>query len=190
VVKVGDTKPQSVDIRVLAATNRDLEAAIKEGSFREDLYYRLNVVNLHLPPLRERGDDIAILAKFLLTKYAAEFGAPVRGFTPKALEAMHGYDWPGNVRQLENRIKKAIVLADKTLIGAEDLDLGGDRQRAIVPLTQAREDFTRQYILQVLERNGGNRTRTARELGVDPRTVFRYLERDPDAPEPGGPAGG
>ncbi len=190
VVKVGDTKPQSVDIRVLAATNRDLEAAIKEGSFREDLYYRLNVVNLHLPPLRERGDDIAILAKFLLTKYAAEFGAPVRGFTPKALEAMHGYDWPGNVRQLENRIKKAIVLADKTLIGAEDLDLGGDRQRAIVPLTQAREDFTRRYILQVLERNGGNRTRTARELGVDPRTVFRYLERDPDAPEPGGPAGG
>jgi transcriptional regulator with GAF, ATPase, and Fis domain len=190
VVKVGDTKPQSVDIRVLAATNRDLEAAIKEGTFREDLYYRLNVVNLHLPPLRERGDDIAILAKFLLNKYAAEFGAPVKGFTPKALEAMHGYDWPGNVRQLENRIKKAIVLADKTLIGAEDLDLGGDQQRAIVPLTQAREDFTRKYILEVLERNGGNRTRTARDLGVDPRTVFRYLEREPDAPEPGGPAEG
>ena len=190
VVKVGDTKPQSVDIRVLAATNRDLEAAIKEGAFREDLYYRLNVVNLHLPPLRERGDDIAILAKFLLNKYAAEFGAPVKGFTPKALEAMHGYDWPGNVRQLENRIKKAIVLADKTLIGAEDLDLGGDQQRAIVPLTQAREDFTRKYILEVLERNGGNRTRTARDLGVDPRTVFRYLEREPDAPEPGGPAEG
>jgi len=190
VVKVGDTKPQSVDIRVLAATNRDLEASIKEGTFREDLYYRLNVVNLHLPPLRERGDDIAILAKFLLNKYAAEFGAPVKGFTPKALEAMHGYDWPGNVRQLENRIKKAIVLADKILIGAEDLDLGGDQQRAIVPLTQAREDFTRKYILEVLERNGGNRTRTARDLGVDPRTVFRYLEREPDAPEPGGAAEG
>jgi transcriptional regulator with GAF, ATPase, and Fis domain len=190
VVKVGDTKSQSVDIRVLAATNRDLEAAIKEGSFREDLYYRLNVVNLHLPPLRERGDDIAILGKFLLNKYAAEFGAPVKGFTPKALEAMHDYDWPGNVRQLENRIKKAIVLADKTLIGPDDLDLGGDQQRAVVPLTQAREDFTRNYILQVLERNGGNRTRTARDLGVDPRTVFRYLERDPDAPEPGGPAEG
>jgi transcriptional regulator with GAF, ATPase, and Fis domain len=190
VVKVGDTKSQSVDIRVLAATNRDLEAAIKEGTFREDLYYRLNVVNLHLPPLRERGDDIAILGKFLLNKYAAEFGAPVKGFTPKALEAMHDYDWPGNVRQLENRIKKAIVLADKTLIGPDDLDLGGDQQRAVVPLTQAREDFTRNYILQVLERNGGNRTRTARDLGVDPRTVFRYLERDPDAPEPGGPAEG
>jgi transcriptional regulator with GAF, ATPase, and Fis domain len=189
VVKVGDTKPQSVDIRVLAATNRDLETSIKESTFREDLYYRLNVVNLHLPPLRERGDDVVILAKFLLNKYTIEFGAAVKGFTPKALEAMRNYDWPGNVRQLENRIKKAIVLADKTLIGPEDLDLGADQQRAVVPLTQAREDFTRQYILEVLDRNGGNRTRTARDLGVDPRTVFRYLERDPDAPDPGGPAG-
>jgi len=189
VVKVGDTKPQSVDIRVLSATNRDLEASIKEGTFREDLYYRLNVVNLHLPPLRERGDDIVILAKFLLNKYAAEFGSPVKGFTPKAIEAMQTYDWPGNIRQLENRIKKAIVLADKTLIGSEDLDLDGEQPRAVVPLTQAREDFTRRYILQVLERNGGNRTRTARDLGVDPRTVFRYLEREPEAPEPGGAAG-
>jgi transcriptional regulator with GAF, ATPase, and Fis domain len=190
VVKVGDTKPQAIDIRVLAATNRNLEASIKEGSFRDDLYYRLNVVNLHLPPLRERGDDVVILAKFLLNKYAAEFGAPVKGFTPKAIEAIRNHDWPGNVRQLENRIKKAIVLADKTLIGPEDLDLGGDPQRAIVPLAQAREEFTRRYILEVLERNGGNRTRTAHDLGVDPRTVFRYLERDPDAPEPGGAAEG
>ena len=190
VVKVGDTKPESVDIRVLAATNRDLDVSIKEGTFREDLYYRLNVVNLHLPPLRERGNDIAILAKYLLKKYAAEFDAKVNGFTPKALEAMRNYDWPGNVRQLENRIKKAIVLADKTLIGPDDLDLGAGQQRAVVPLTQAREDFTRSYILEVLERNGGNRTRTARDLGVDPRTVFRYLEREPDAPEPGQPAEG
>ena len=190
VVKGGDTKPQHVDIRVLSATNRDLEEGIKDSSFREDLYYRLNVVNLHLPPLRDRGDDITILAKYLLNKYAAEFDAAVKGFTPKALEAMHDYDWPGNVRQLENRIKKAIVLADKTLIGPDDLDLGGEVQRAVVPLSQAREDFTRKYILEVLERNGGNRTRTARDLGVDPRTVFRYLEREPDAPEPGGPAEG
>ncbi len=190
VVKVGDTKPRSVDIRVIAATNRELEACIKEGTFREDLYYRLNVVNLHLPPLRERGDDIVILAKFLLKKYATEFGATVKGFTPKALAAMRDYDWPGNVRQLENRLKKAIVLADKTLIGVDDLDLGGDQRRTVVPLAQAREDFTRQYILDILERNGGNRTRTARDLGVDPRTVFRYLEREPDAPDPGGAAEG
>ncbi|MGB7477372.1 MAG: helix-turn-helix domain-containing protein, partial [Polyangiales bacterium] len=100
------------------------------------------------------------------------------------------YDWRGNVRQLENRIKKAIVLSDKTLIGPDDLDLGGDQQRAVIPLTQAREEFTRTYILEVLERNGGNRTRTARDLGVDPRTIFRYLEREPDAPDPGGAAEG
>ena len=190
VIRVGDTKPQSVDIRVLAATNRDLEECIQDGTFREDLYYRLNVVNIHLPPLRERGEDVVLLAKFLLKKYATEFDAVVKGFTPKALQALRDYDWPGNVRQLENRIKKSIVLADKTLIGVEDLDLQREPRRAVVPLGQAREDFTRQYILEVLERNGGNRTRTARDLGVDPRTVFRYLEREPDAPDPGGGAEG
>ena len=186
VVKVGDTKPQPVDIRIVAATNRNLEESTKEGSFREDLYYRLNVVNLHLPPLRERGDDVVVIAKFLLKKYDAEFGGKVKGFTPRALQAMRQYDWPGNVRQLENRIKKAIVLADKTLIGPEDLDLGEEASRTAVPLSQAREEFTRRYILEVLERNGGNRTRAAKQLGVDPRTVFRYLEREPNAPEPGG----
>ena len=127
-----------------------------------------------------------MIAKFLLKKYDAEFGGKVKGFTPRALQAMRQYDWPGNVRQLENRIKKAIVLADKTLIGPEDLDLGEEASRTAVPLSQAREEFTRRYILEVLERNGGNRTRAAKQLGVDPRTVFRYLEREPNAPEPGG----
>jgi len=186
VIKVGDNKRESVDIRVVAATNRELETEIKQGNFREDLFYRLNVVNLHLPPLRERGDDVVVIAKFLLGKYAREYEANVKGFTPGALEAMQRYDWPGNVRQLENRIKKAVVLADKTLVGPEDLDLRPENLKAIVPLSQAREDFTRRYILEVLERNNGNRTKTARDLGVDPRTIFRYLEREPDAPEPGG----
>lgn len=190
VVKVGDHRPQRVDIRVIAATNRDLEASIREGSFREDLFYRLNVINLHLPPLRERGDDVIVLAKFLLAKYATEMNAAVKGFTPKAVEALRTYDWPGNVRQLENRIKKAVVLADKTLIGPEDMDLSAERRARIVPLSQAREDFTRRYIVEALERTGGNRTAAAKELGVDPRTVFRYLEREPEAPEPGGSTSG
>jgi transcriptional regulator with GAF, ATPase, and Fis domain len=190
VVKVGDHRPQRVDIRVVAATNRDLEASIREGSFREDLFYRLNVINLHLPPLRERGDDVIVIAKFLLAKYATEMNAAVKGFTPKAVEALRTYDWPGNVRQLENRIKKAVVLADKTLIGPEDMDLSAERQARIVPLSQAREDFTRRYIVDALERTGGNRTAAAKELGVDPRTVFRYLEREPEAPEPGGSTSG
>ncbi len=184
VIKVGDTKPEEVDIRVVAATNRDLEEEIQKGNFREDLYYRLNVVNLHLPPLRERGDDVVLLAKYMLQKYSEEFSSKVKGFTPNALIAIRKYDWPGNVRQLENRIKKAIVLCDKTLIGPEDLDLFAEALKPIQTLAQAREDFQRRYILEVLERNNGNRTKTARDLGVDPRTIFRYLEREPDAPEP------
>ncbi|MEM6955841.1 MAG: sigma-54-dependent Fis family transcriptional regulator, partial [Myxococcota bacterium] len=184
VVKVGDNKPASVDIRIVAATNRELENEIREGTFREDLYYRLNVVNLHLPPLRERGDDVTVIAKYLLQKYADEYAVNVKGFTPGALQAMQRYSWPGNVRQLENRIKKALVLADKTLVGPEDLDLARD-ETPVLALSEAREDFTRRYILRVLEQNNGNRTKTARDLGVDPRTVFRYLERAQDAPEPG-----
>jgi transcriptional regulator with GAF, ATPase, and Fis domain len=184
--KVGDTKVDRVDIRVVAATNRDLEEEIKKGSFREDLFYRLNVVNLHLPPLRARGDDTILLAKFLLQKFAEELNPKVKGFTPNALIAIRKYEWPGNVRQLENRLKKAIVLCEKTLVGPEDLDLFAEALAPIMTLTQAREDFQRRYILEVLERNNGNRTKTARDLGVDPRTIFRYLEREPDAPSPGG----
>jgi transcriptional regulator with GAF, ATPase, and Fis domain len=186
VMKVGDTKSEQVDIRVIAATNRDLELEIKKGAFREDLFYRLNVVNLHLPALRDRGDDTIVIAKFFLHKYADEFGARVKGFTPGALSAIRKYDWPGNIRQLENRIKKAIVLCEKTLVGPEDMDLFPEALQAVVPLTEAREEFQRRYILEVLERNNGNRTKTARDLGVDPRTIFRYLEREPDAPDPGG----
>jgi transcriptional regulator with GAF, ATPase, and Fis domain len=186
VVKVGDSKPERCDIRVVAATHRNLDERIKTGEFREDLYYRLNVVNLHLPPLRERGDDVLVIAKFLLAKYSVEYASKVKGFTPNALIAMRKYSWPGNVRQLENRIKKALVLCDRSLIGPEDLDLFPEALEPIMALTQAREDFQRRYILEVLERNNGNRTKTARDLGVDPRTIFRYLEREPDAPEPGG----
>jgi transcriptional regulator with GAF, ATPase, and Fis domain len=186
VVKVGDGKPERVDIRVVAATHRNLEERIAAGEFREDLYYRLNVVNLHLPALRERGDDVLVIAKFLLAKYADEYGNKIKGFTPNALIAMRKYSWPGNVRQLENRIKKALVLCERSLIGPEDLDLFPEALEPIMSLAQAREDFQRRYILEVLERNNGNRTKTARDLGVDPRTIFRYLEREPDAPDPAG----
>ncbi len=185
VMKVGDTKQEEVDIRVIAATNRDLLEEIKRNAFREDLFYRLNVVNLHLPPLRERGEDVVMIAKVFLQKYGAEYGANIKGFTPNALIAIRKYEWPGNIRQLENRIKKAVVLADKTLIGPEDLDLFPEALATTVPLSEAREEFTRRYILEVLARNNGNRTKTARDLGVDPRTIFRYLEREPDAPSPG-----
>ncbi len=185
VTKVGDSKPERVDIRVIAATHRDLEEEIHKGGFREDLYYRLNVVNVFLPPIRDRGDDVLVIARYLLHKFATELGSSVRGFTPNALIAVRKYDWPGNVRQLENRIKKALVLCDRSLIGPEDLDLNPDSVQSIVPLDKAKEDFQRRYILEVLERNNGNRTKTARDLGVDPRTIFRYLEKEGGPPPSG-----
>ena len=178
VTKVGDSRPEEVDIRILAATNRDLAAEIEKGSFREDLFYRLRVVAIHLPPLREREDDSVMIAKYLLKKYATQQESHVRGFTPHAIEAIRKYAWPGNIRQLENRIKKALVLCDKGLIGAEDLDLAVEGIGQIQPLSVARDGFTRKYILDILALNGGNRAKTARDLGVDPRTVFRYLERE------------
>jgi transcriptional regulator with GAF, ATPase, and Fis domain len=185
VVRVGDNRPEPVDIRVLAATNRNLESDIRTNRFREDLFYRLNVVNIHLPPLRDRGDDILVLAKYLLQKYTAEFTSQVKGFSPNAVIALKKFGWPGNIRQLENHIKKACVLADKSLLGPDDLGLSSDVLPAILPLADAKEKFQREYINQVLELNNGNRTKTARDLGVDPRTIFRHLEKEDDVPDGG-----
>jgi transcriptional regulator with GAF, ATPase, and Fis domain len=178
VVKVGDTTAESVDIRVLAATNRDLEVEIKAGRFREDLYYRLNVVHLHLPPLRDRGDDVVVLARYMVSRYAPEYGGRVKGLTPNAIAAIKRHRWPGNIRELENRIKKAVVLSDKALLGPEDLDISADELPTILPLADAKEKFQREYINEILALNDGNRTKTARDLGVDPRTVFRHLEKE------------
>jgi transcriptional regulator with GAF, ATPase, and Fis domain len=188
VFRVGDSKPEKVDIRIVAATNRNLDEEIRVGNFREDLYYRLNVINIWLPPLRDRGDDVLIIAKVLLSKYADELVSQVKGFSPGALAAVKKYAWPGNIRQLENRIKKALVLCEKTLLSAEDLDLGPAAEVPIMPLEKAKEDFQRRYVLEALERNNGNRTQTARDLGVDPRTIFRYLEKEQN-PMPSGAGG-
>jgi transcriptional regulator with GAF, ATPase, and Fis domain len=177
VTRVGDSRPEPVDLRVVAATNKVLEQEIERGTFREDLYYRLNVVAIQLPPLRERGDDVVVLGKYFLQTSAREFGARVRGFTPAALVAMKKYAWPGNVRELENRVKKAVVLADRALVSAEDLDLSPEVLEPTVPLAQATREFQKRYVNDVLERNAGNRTKTAKDLGVDPRTIFRHLER-------------
>ncbi len=178
VVRVGDNTVEPVDIRVIAATNRKLEQEIKAGRFREDLYYRLNVVNLHLPPLRDRGEDIVVLARYLLSRHAAELQSKVKGFSPSALSAMKRHGWPGNIREMENRIKKAVVLSDKAMLGAEDMGLGSGDLPTILSLADAKEKFQRDYINEILALNSGNRTQTARDLDVDPRTVFRHLEKD------------
>ena len=184
VMKVGGTKSEPVDIRLVSATNRDLDRCIQEGTFREDLYYRLNVINLHLPPLRDRGDDVVAIAEIVLKSSAKEMNVDVKGFTPKAVAAIRSYAWPGNVRELENKLKKALVLADTSLLGVEDLGLESEDELPMASLTDAREEFSRRYVLEALGRNGGNRAKTAHELGVDPRTVFRYLERQSDEESP------
>ncbi len=180
VYKVGDHRGEPVDIRVVTATNKVLEDEVKRGAFREDLYYRLNVVAIQLPPLRERGEDVVVLAKYFLQKLAEEFNAKARSFSPGAIVALKKYGWPGNIRELENRIKKAVVLADKLMIGADDLDLQPENLDPIMPLAQAKEEFQKRYINEVLGRNSGNRTKTAKDLGVDPRTIFRHLEKEAD----------
>ena len=190
VVKVGDTRPESVDIRVVAATNKVLEEEIRKGTFREDLYYRLNVISIGLPPLRERGDDVLVIARYFLQTFAREFGSRARGFAPDAAVAMKKYAWPGNIRELENKVKKAAVLSDGPLVTAQDLDLRPEHLEPIMPLAQAKEEFQKRYINEVLDRNGGNRTKTAKDLDVDPRTVFRHLEKlEAERRSAGGQAG-
>ena len=178
VVKVGATKPEFVDIRVLAATNRNLEEEVKAGRFREDLFYRLNVLHVDLPPLRDRGEDVVLLARYLLKRYAEQFGGRAKGFTPNAVISIRKHAWPGNVRELENRMKKAVILCEGSMVGPRDLDLGDDNLPPVATLSDAKESFQRQYILDALARNNGNRTKTAQDLGVDPRTIYRYLEKE------------
>src|SRR5205823_8838039 len=177
VTKVGENKAEPVDIRIVAATNKDLDEELKGGRFREDLFYRINVVHLHLPPLRERGEDAVMLAKYFLKRAARELGVKARDFNKAALNAIRHFRWPGNIRQLENRIKKAVVLADSAYITPEDLDLKPEQLDPILPLSGAQEEWRKRYINEILDRNNGNRTKTAKDLGVDPRTIFRHLER-------------
>ena len=182
ITKVGASKPENIDIRVIAATHVNLEEAIREGKFREDLYYRVNVVQLILPPLRKREDDVVLIAKYLINKVCEELQLASKELGPEAIQALKRYDWPGNIRQLENRLKKAIVLADSSILTPQDLDLPEEvLQEERLTLSDAKERFAHRYIMESLERHQGNRTQTAKELGVDPRTIFRYLEKDFDA---------
>jgi len=178
--RVGDLQPRPIDIRVVAATNKDLEEEIKEGRFREDLLYRLNEVTVDLPPLRDRGDDIVQLARYFLNQYADQYSSRARGFTNESTKAMKAYFWPGNVRQLESRIKKAVIMSDRALLNSEDLGILKSERRHIRPLAEAEEAFKLQYVREILEMNNWNKAQTARDLDVDPRTVFRYIEKFDD----------
>lgn len=176
VTKVGSDAAEAIDVRVVAATHRNLEEDVEAGRFREDLLYRLNVVPLEVPPLRQRGDDVLVLAKYFFHRYREQFKSPVTGLSREALEATRAHQWPGNIRELENRLKRALVLNDGLEITAEDLGL---RKADEPPMTlqDAKEEFQAEYIDRILEMNGGNRTKTASDLGVDPRTIYRHLAK-------------
>lgn len=182
---VGGTREVSIDVRVLAATNRDIERDVKQGAFRQDLYYRINVIRVELPPLRERRDDISLLADTFLRRFAAEMGKELRGFTPDALRALLRYDFPGNVRELENVLERAATLAGSSTIGLGDLPeelsgLAGGPSPSLLTLPEegcrledVLNEIERRLLLEALERTGGVRTQAAKLLGISFRS-FRY----------------
>ena len=183
VIPVGATVPVSVDVRIIAATNRDLEEEIRRGSFRGDLYYRLNVITLHLPPLRDRVDDIPLLADYFLKSFAEGRGQAPPALSEETRGILQSYDWPGNVRELENALERAAVLSNGDEIGPATLPERLTTQKA-APLVSDRlppnpqlEIIERAYIHWVLQAEGGNKTRTAEVLGIDPSTLYRKLLR-------------
>ncbi len=180
VERVGGRELIEVDTRVVAATNRDLKEAMKEGNFREDLYFRLGVITITLPPLREREGDLDLMAKAFLERYATENGKKIKGFTGRALEAMHKHAWPGNVRELENRIKRAVIMAEGKKVTPEDLELETDKSRTKfegMGLKEAREKLEKELILKSLVRNRGNLTKAAMELGVSRPTLYDLMDK-------------
>jgi len=182
-IPVGGTEAIPVDVRVVAATNRDLEDDIKRGRFRTDLYYRLNVIAIYLPPLRERRDDIQILWEEFLSRIAKERGENPKGLAEVAQQALLVYDWPGNVRELENALERAVVLSKGDTIDLAALPDKLSEHRA-EPLVAERphanptlDVIERAYITWVLQSEGGNKTRAAEVLGIDPSTLYRKLSR-------------
>ena len=185
--RVGGSSRVQVDVRVVAATNRDLEAAVTSGSFRRDLYFRLKVVEILVPPLRRRPEDIAVLATHFLERFAGETGRRLRGFTPAAVEAIEGYPWPGNIRELRNCVERAVVLAQGEWIDVDDLALtklavAGDTGKAaaaqsssFTPMTI--EEVERRHVLATLAAVGGNKTKAAAILGIERSTLDRKLAK-------------
>lgn len=178
VVPVGDTKPRPVDVRIVAASNQDLRQLCQKGQFREDLLYRLDVVRLQLPPLRQRRQDIPLLAHHFLAKYAAEMNKKILSISNQAMRAMLSHNWPGNVRELENVIERAVIFAENGEITAADLPF----QAAETPpesgevLKDALAQFERQHIIYSLRRHGFDKTETAKHLGIGVSSLYRKLD--------------
>jgi Nif-specific regulatory protein len=186
--RVGGGESVKVDVRVVAATNRDLEEAVEKGQFRKDLYFRLQVVELRIDPLRERRDDIPALAEFFLEKFVAKTGRPLRGYSAEALEKLVDYDWPGNVRELQNTIERAVILSRGDVVEPQDVQLSrlrreaGESRGETAPGTGggplvSLDVLEQRYILQVLEHTAWNKTQAAQTLGIERSTLDRKLKR-------------
>jgi two-component system NtrC family response regulator len=176
--RIGGREKIVVDTRAIAATNADLKQRMKEGSFREDLYYRIGVVIISLPPLREREEDIVLLANAFLQRYADECKKHVNGFTNSAINAMKKHSWPGNIRELQNRIKRAVIMTEGSRLRPEDLELPSLSERyEHQTLKEAREALERDLIKQVLGVNKGNVSRAAAELGISRPTLYELMEK-------------
>jgi DNA-binding NtrC family response regulator len=169
--RVGGNEPTKVDVRVISATNREIKEAVAKGQFREDLYYRLNVVNIELPPLRERREDIPLLAQLFLKKFALENNKEISGFSTEATDFLLRYDWPGNVRELENAIERAIILAQKPVIGIDDLPQQTLVARSIT-LERNLRQVEKNHIMNVLAQTRGNYTEAAKALGISRMTLY------------------
>jgi transcriptional regulator with PAS, ATPase and Fis domain len=173
---VGSTTPVTVDVRVIAATNQDLTEAIKTKNFREDLYYRLNVIRIDLPALRDRADDIPLIARYFMAKYGKKLDKHIRRISDEAMSALITHKWPGNIRELENAIERAVVVAETDEIRKDDLPAGLEIQNYDVGLDWSLERAEKEHILKVLNLAGGNKKKAAKLLGVDPTTVWRKLQ--------------
>jgi two-component system response regulator HydG len=193
---LGASRSERVDVRLVAATNRDLEARLQQGRFREDLYYRLNVLHVHLPPLRERTEDVLLLAEHFLGRAAERSGKKVSAFNEAARKLLLGYSWPGNVRELENVVERVVALTESEIVGPADLPPAlRDRKNPDQVATALAQGLTldeleREYIQKVLQAEGGNKTRAAQRLGLDRKTLYRKLEdytaREDDGPDDDG----
>ncbi len=191
IIPLGSNSPRKVDVRIIAASNKDLRQAIKEGSFREDLYYRLSVITIYIPPLRERREDIPLLAMHFLHRYANEANKKIEGFTPKAMELLCNYSWPGNVRELENVIQSAIFLETGPQITTKSLNYDGKLTKVsyspqtlapkenndLLPYAEAKRKFEREYLLKALEKCGGNISLTARKTGIIRPNLYKKLKK-------------
>jgi len=182
VTPLGSTRPVRVDVRIIAATNKNLEEAIQRGTFRADLYYRLNVVPIYLPPLRERREDIPLLVQHFIGEFSRAYGVEPKGVTPEAMERIMSYHWPGNIRELQNAIERAFALSRAPEIALESLPPAVRNQTAVaeesaLPGPLPMEELERLNILAALRRSGGNKNQAARILGIDRQRLYRKIQK-------------